>query len=71
MKHDPSTPLSDDERAKLLAKRAKIEDDVRALAAQPTPRSNAGVLGRQEDLLALAKKIKAIDKKLGRNDQYA
>jgi hypothetical protein len=60
-------PLSDAERAKLLAQRAKLEDQVRALAATPlSSKTEAAKRFRQEDLIALAKKIKGVDKKLGR-----
>lgn len=54
-------------REKLLAQRAKLVTEVEVLSMQPLrSKTQAAVLGRQEDLLALAKKIKAIDKKLGR-----
>lgn len=54
-------------RDKLLAQRSKLEEQVKTLAASPLrSKTNAAAVGRQEDLLALAKKIKAIDKKLGR-----
>ncbi len=56
-----------DAREKLLAERAELEVQVKALAAKPlSSKSAAAAKFRQEDLLALAKKIKAIDKKLGR-----
>jgi hypothetical protein len=54
-------------RDKLLAQRAVLEEQVKALAAKPlSSKSAAAAQFRQEDLLAIAKKIKAIDKKLGR-----
>jgi hypothetical protein len=54
-------------REKLLAQRAKIVTEVEILSIQPLrSKTQSAVIGRQEDLLALAKKIKAIDKKLGR-----
>lgn len=53
-------------REKLLADRAKIEAEIRALAAQPVGKTQAAARFRQEDLIKLAGKIKAIDKKLGR-----
>ena len=56
-----------DAREKLLADRAVIVKQIEVLSMQPLrSKTQAAVLGRQEDLLALAKKIKAIDKKLGR-----
>jgi hypothetical protein len=58
--------LSEEDRAKFLAARAKVEADIRALALKPVGKSAAAVRFRQEDLIALAKKIKGIDKKLGR-----
>lgn len=58
--------LSDQERTKLLARRAALEAEVKALAALPVGKSEAAKTFRQQDLLALAKKIKAVDKKLGR-----
>lgn len=56
-----------DDRERLLADRAALVKEVEQLGLKPLrTKSNAEKLGRQEDLLALAKKIKAIDKKLGR-----
>jgi hypothetical protein len=57
---------ADGEREKLLAARAKIEAEIRTFAAQPVGKSQAAARFRQEDLIKLAGKIKAIDKKLGR-----
>ena len=55
-------------REKLLAERGSIEAEIIALRNSPiVGRSNAVVVGRQEDLIALAKKIKIIDRKLGRS----
>jgi hypothetical protein len=57
---------------KLLADRAKLVREVEILSMKPLPnKSQAAALGRQEDLIALAKRIKVIDKKLGRDGQYA
>lgn len=54
-------------RTKLLMQRKVLEDQVHVLAAKPlSSDSDAARRFRQEDLLALAKKIKALDKKLGR-----
>lgn len=58
--------ISGDARDKLLADREKLVKQIEQLSMQPVGRSQAAALGRQEDLLALAKKVKAIDKKLGR-----
>lgn len=56
-----------EEREKLLAERARLVKDIEVLSKKPfRTKSNAEAMGRQEDLLALAKKVKAIDKKLGR-----
>jgi hypothetical protein len=58
---------ADAAREKLLAQRKALEDQAIALHAQPLrSKTQSAALGRQEDLLAIAKKIKAIDKKLGR-----
>lgn len=71
MNTPPPSSLTEAQRTKLLAKRVSIEDEIRQLNAKPVGPSNAAKQFRQQDLLALAKKIKAIDKKLGRNGQYA
>lgn len=56
-----------DAREKLLAAREKLVREVEVLSMKPLrTNSNAEKLGRQEDLLEIAKKIKSIDKKLGR-----
>lgn len=64
---DPNSKLSDSAREKLLDERDTIEKQIKDLSVKPISKSAAAVQGRREDLLALAKKIKAIDKKLGRN----
>lgn len=58
--------LSEQERAKLLEQREKLEQQIKDLKAQPLGRTMAATRFRQEDLTALAKKMVAIDKKLGR-----
>jgi hypothetical protein len=63
--------LTATEREKLLAKRADLEAEVKALAAKPVGPSQAAARFRQEDLVALAKKIKGIDKKLGREGTWS
>jgi hypothetical protein len=61
------TELTPENRAKLLTQRAELESEVLALAAKPLASKSAAAANfRKEDLLALAKKIRAIDKKLGR-----
>lgn len=55
-----------DARDKLLAEREALVKEIEQLSLQPVGRSQAAQVGRQEDLLALAKKVKIIDKKLGR-----
>ena len=57
----------DAEREKLLAERSAIEQQLKKLKETPIgSRSNAAAQGRQEDLLALARKMVSIDKKLVR-----
>jgi hypothetical protein len=57
----------DGARDKLLAQRKVLEDEAIALNAQPLrSKTQSAAIGRLEDLTAIAKKIKAIDKKLGR-----
>ena len=59
--------VTGDARDKLLTQRAKVVTEIEVLSMQPLrSKTQAALLGRQEDLLALAKKVKAIDKKLGR-----
>jgi hypothetical protein len=59
--------VAGDAREKLLAQRATIVTEIEVLSMQPLrSKTQSAQIGRQEDLLALAKKIKAIDKKLGR-----
>lgn len=57
----------DVEREKLLASRAKLIKQVETLGLLPLPNNTQSAkIGRAEDLTKLAKKIKAIDVKLGR-----
>lgn len=64
---DPNSKLPEADRVKLLEQRVKIVKQIEKLSMQPlASKSQASAQGRQEDLLALAKKIKIIDKKLGR-----
>lgn len=54
-------------REKLEADRAALVKQIEVLGIAPLrSATRAAALGRQEDLLALAKKVKVIDKKLGR-----
>lgn len=56
-----------DEKMKLLTKRETLVQEIKTLSAkQLRTKTNAEAQGRLEDLSALAKKINAIDKKLGR-----
>jgi hypothetical protein len=56
-----------DAKAKLLAERAKIVTQIEALKAAPLrSKTQSAAAGRIEDLTALAKKVTAIDRKLGR-----
>lgn len=71
MNTPPPSSLTEAQRTKLLAQRATVEQQVKDLAAKPVGPSDAAKRFRQEDLIALAKKIKGIDKKLGRDGQYA
>lgn len=65
-------PLTDAQRTKLLAQRADLEDQIRALQLKPlSSNSDAARRFRQEDLIALAKKVKAVDKKLGREGTWS
>jgi hypothetical protein len=57
----------DAKRVKLLAKRDKLVAEAVALKASPCGKSQAAINGRQEDLLAIMKKIKNIDENLGRS----
>lgn len=61
-----TTQLTSEERSKLLHQRDVLIDQIKELSGQPLSRSEAAKRGRQEDLTALAKKVTAIDKKLGR-----
>jgi hypothetical protein len=57
-----------DARDQLLAKRAGLVTQVEQLSLQPLrSKTQSAAIGRLEDLTNLAKKIKVIDKKLGRN----
>lgn len=51
---------------KLHAERESLLAQIQKLAGQPIGKSEAARKGRQEDLIALAHKIKLIDTKLGR-----
>lgn len=53
-------------REKLLKQREALVFDIEMLKMAPMGKSQAAILGRQTDLIALAKKVKIIDKKLGR-----
>jgi len=55
-----------EEREKLLEDRAKLVEEIKTLNAQPVGKSQAAINGRKEDLEALARKVNAIDRKLGR-----
>jgi hypothetical protein len=56
-----------DAKAKLLAERAKIVSEIEVLKAAPLrSKTQSAATGRIEDLTALAKKVTAIDRKLGR-----
>jgi hypothetical protein len=56
-----------DAKAKLLAERAKIVTQIEVLKAAPLrSKTQSAATGRIEDLTALAKKVTAIDRKLGR-----
>ena len=69
---DENAKIIGDKRQTLLDERGSIVKQIEVLSMQPLrSKTQSAALGRQEDLLALAKKIKAIDKKLGRDSQYA
>jgi hypothetical protein len=56
-----------DAKAKLLAERAKLVTQIEVLKATPLrSKTQSAATGRLEDLTALAKKVTAIDRKLGR-----
>lgn len=63
---DTNKRVSDEQRAKLIEKRATIVRQVEVLSMKPLNGTQSAQIGRMEDLTALAKQIKAIDKKLGR-----
>lgn len=54
------------ERDELIAERERLVFRIELLKGEPMGKSQAAIKGRQEDLIALAKKVLAIDKKLGR-----
>jgi len=57
----------DEKLAKVLETRAKLIAEIEALKVAPfRGKSNAEAQGRIEDLTALAKKVTAIDRRLGR-----
>ena len=51
---------------KLHAERADLVLQIQKLSMQPIGKTQAAARGRQEDLIALAHKVKLIDNKLGR-----
>lgn len=54
-------------REKLLTERSTLINNIRSLSAQPlSSKSEATARFRAEDLNALAKRVTAIDRKLGR-----
>lgn len=60
---------TDEKLEKLLAEREVLASKIATLQMTPLRNSTASAkLGRQEDLLALAKKMKLIDRKLGRSE---
>lgn len=63
---DTSNKVSDDVRKPLLKERELLIKEIHDLKIQPTKNGALGLKFRQEDLLSLAKKVTAIDKKLGR-----
>jgi hypothetical protein len=64
---DPNAKPEGDARKKLLEERERIVFQIELLGISPLPnKTKSAALGRQEDLLNLAKKVKSIDKKLGR-----
>ena len=64
---DENAKVQGTEKQKLLDERAKLVKQVEVLGIRPLPNATQSAkIGRQEDLINLAKKIKGIDKKLGR-----
>ena len=63
---DTSKNLTDEAKAKLLEERAALVVQIEELKSTPIGRAPSAVKWRQEDLIAIAKKVTAIDKKLGR-----
>lgn len=57
---------ADEEKIKLLNERDKLEKQLKQLNSAVMGKSEAAMKGRKEDLLAIAKKMVTIDKKLGR-----
>jgi hypothetical protein len=63
---DRTNRVSDTVRAPLLEERELLIKEIHELKSQPIKNGALGLKFRQEDLLALAKKVTDIDKKLGR-----
>jgi hypothetical protein len=63
---DSRNTLSAEQKVKLLQDRSDLIRQIELLKKQPVSKTQTGINGRQEDLIALAKKVTAIDKKLGR-----
>jgi hypothetical protein len=57
---------ADEEKIKLLNERDKLEKQLKQLNSTVMGKSEAAMKGRKEDLLAIAKKMVTIDRKLGR-----
>ncbi len=65
---DETIKIAGNERDVLLTKREDLVKQVEKLVMAPLAnKTQSAVIGRHEDLTNLAKKIKNIDKKLGRN----
>jgi len=64
---DDKIKVTGDKQATLLRERSVLVASIEILGIKPLPnKTQSALIGRQEDLLNLAKKVKAIDKKLGR-----
>jgi hypothetical protein len=63
---DTSNKIPNEIREKLLEDREKVIKEIQKLKVEPIKNGALGQKFRQEDLLALAKKVTDIDKKLGR-----
>ena len=63
---DRTNRVSNTVRAPLLEERELLIKEIHKLKSQPIKNGALGLKFRQEDLLALAKKVTDIDKKLGR-----